>query len=149
MRMAALGLVTALAVVGCSSGDGDPAGGSGGTGGPYVPTTYVLFDNDAGSMPAGRGFEGGPFTLSRAGSVEYTITNRSTTTPDHWDVGIMPMSEKAFFENGQPWNAYAVNSNVSTISDGENVPAGTYYIVLVCDNLIEDCQFSIDASMTF
>lgn len=90
-----------------------------------------------------------PFTLPVAGSAAYTITNRSTTDPDHWDISIVPASELGFFENNQPYSAYAIHSNVSTQSDSTTLSAGSYAIGIVCRNILQDCQFSLDASMTY
>lgn len=100
-------------------------------------------------MPANRGFEAGPFTLPVAGTVAYTITNRSSTTPDHWDISVIPASELPFFEAGQQYRAYAISANVSTQSASAAVPADTYTIGIVCRNILEDCQFSLDATMTY
>jgi len=125
--------------------------GGGGSGGPGVnsPTVHPIFTNEPQQIAAGQAFEA-PFSLPVAATVSYTITNRSTTSPDHWTVSIIDSSELPFFENGQPYQSVSpVHDNVSTISDQGPLDAGDYVLALVCDNLIEDCQFSLDLSATF
>jgi hypothetical protein len=142
MRRALILACAAVALAGCGSGSsGGPGGGT--------PTTHALFTNKSVMIGAGQGFEG-TFSLPVDATVSYTVTNRSSTTPDHWDVSIIDASEIAFFENGQPYqSASPVHQNVSTISDAGPLPAGDYALALVCDNLIEDCQFSLDMTATY
>jgi hypothetical protein len=131
------------ALVGCgsSSNSGGPAAGT--------PTSHALFTNQSEMIAAGQGFEG-TFNLPADATVSYTVTNRSTTTPDHWDVSIVDASELQFFEKGQPYkSASPLHQNVSTISDSGSLSAGDYALALVCDNVLENCQFSLDLTATF
>jgi hypothetical protein len=136
-----VGLLSVLTLGACGSSTTDPGGGG--------PATYTIVQNQPEMIGAGTRLVAGPFTMPTAGIVSYTITNRSTTTPDHWDIAIVPASELSFFNNGQPYTGAAPHTNVSTQSDSASVPAGTYSIGVLCDNLLEDCQFSLDATMTY
>jgi hypothetical protein len=147
MRRFQLGvLIALLGLTACGSDDG--TGGATGAPSP-VPITYTLFQNEPGVIPASARLEAGPFTLPVAGTVTYTITNRSTTTPHHWDISIIAASEFKFFENGQPFDGFAPHGDVSTQSDSSAVPAGTYTIGIFCRNTSEKCQFWLDATMTY
>ena len=137
-------LVSMLGLAACGGN-----GSNDGTNNPAAPMTYTLWQNQAGTMPAARAFEAGPFSLPTTGTVTYTITNRSSTSPDHWDISIIPASELSFFENGQSYRGYAPFANVSTQSGSASVPAGSYTIGIVCRNILEDCQFSLDGTMTY
>jgi hypothetical protein len=143
----ALMLVCAMAgLMGCGSETGSPGGG--GPGG-HVVMTYSLFSNQPEMIAAGQPFLG-TFTLPYDATVAYTVTNRSTTSPDHWDVSIIDMAEASFFENGQPYrSASPLHRNVSTISDSGPLAAGNYALALICDNIFENCQFSLDMTATF
>ncbi len=133
-----------VGLVGCGS-----AGGSDPTAPGHVIKTYSLFSNQSETIEAGQVFEA-PFSLPYDADFSYGVTNRSTTSPDHWDVSIVDASELTFFENGQSYrSASPLHQNVSTISDGGPLPAGDYAIAIICDNLIENCQFSLDATETY
>jgi hypothetical protein len=141
----ALMLAYTVAALGACGGSGSEGPG----GASNTPTPHALFTNKSEMIAAGQAFEG-TFSLPVAATVSYTLTNRSTTSPDHWDVSIVDSSELSFFENGQPYQSVSpLHQNVSTISDSGPLPAGDYAIALICDNLVENCQFSLDATATF
>ena len=81
------------------------------------------------------------------GQVHYSIINRSSTTSDTWDISIVPEEEVGFLEDGRPYQAFALHENVSSISDSAFLDPGTYSLAVFCQNLIEDCQFSLDLSV--
>jgi hypothetical protein len=84
-----------------------------------------------------------------AGTLQYTITNRSTTTPDYWDVAFVTPTEYSYLINGQAWQGYALSLNVSTQSNSAAVPAADYYFVVVCRNIAENCMFSYIVLATY
>jgi hypothetical protein len=141
-RAVVVAATMSIALAGCGTSDG--TGGS-----STQPTTHALFANQPEMTAAGQSFEG-TFNLPVDAAVSYTVTNRSTTSPDHWDVSIVEASELHFFENGQPYrSASPLHQNVSTISDSGSLTAGDYALAIMCDNILENCQFSIDLSATF
>lgn len=144
MRLLQASLLTSFVLLSACGGGG---GGNHATG--NTPRTYTLYLAQPGSMPADGEFEAGPFTLPVAGVVDYTITNRSPTTPDFWDISVISSSELPFFEAGQQYSGFAPHASVSTQSDSAAVPAGTYTIGILCRNIFEDCEFSLDATMTY
>ena len=106
----------------------------------------TLASNEPASFPAF--YSIGPFTVSDGATISFNVQDRSTTTPDHWDIGIYTATEWGYYSTGSPATAYAAASGVSNDSDSTSVPAGDYYLGFHCDNLVETCMVSIDLTVT-
>lgn len=148
-----------LVIGACGTEDDDegggyppPSTGTAGTGGtmtPPAPINYTISLETPGMLEPNMGLAVGPWSLPKRASVTYEITNRSSTTPDRWDVGILPMSELQYYQNGQTFNALGAKANVSTHSETVSIAAGTYYLVVACRNAFERCQFSYAISALY
>jgi hypothetical protein len=146
-------LALAMLLAGCGSDTSGDGGGtihtSGDGGGTiHTPQTYTIYNDVYGQIGAGTV---GAYAVSipLAGTLQYTITNRSTTTPDYWDVAFATPTEYSYLANGQAWQGYALSTDVSTQSNSAAVLAGDYYFVVVCRNVVEDCMFSYTVLATY
>ena len=147
-------LVLALALAGCGGGTTTThtpgGGGSPGTQ-PPVPTLHVIAaDTLAAPLAAGTAASYSPFTIPAA-SVVYQITERTTTvTQDTWTTAIVSASELARANAGQSYRGYALKTMVTgTTSGTEQVPADSYSLVVVCQNVLDDCVFSFQIQATY
>jgi hypothetical protein len=115
----------------------------GACGGEPERMEYSIFQNTSGMVSPGDTFLY-QFPLPGNSQVKYTIENRSSTTPDHWDIAVLESSEFDFFTNGQPFRSFANHTNVSTTSGMTDIAsAGNYAVAVKCVNAIENCQYSI------
>lgn len=134
----------ALGVLGCggsSSGAGDPAS---------TPEAHEIYADMPGTTGAGSATAIGPFTVPAA-TVGYTLTERtSSSVPDSWDVGVATQTEVGYLNAGQQWQAYALSSDATgSVSSSSSLPAGTYFLVVNCRNLLEDCVYSFAVQATY
>jgi hypothetical protein len=150
-------LVLALALAGCGGGTTTTTHTPGGGGNPRtttqppVPTLHVIAADTMGNpIPAGSANTIGPYTLP-ASTVAYQITERTTsTTQDTWTTAIAAASEIARAQAGQDYRAYGIEQAVrGTISTTATVPADTYYLLIICQNILEDCVFSYQLQATY
>jgi hypothetical protein len=105
------------------------------------PGNHILADDLPGQIPTNQ-YVDAPFDVPTSAQISYQIADRSSTTPDKFKVAIVPDSEIGYFQNNQPFHSYGDQNGTAPLSGQASVPTGSYHLVILCNNIIEDCQFS-------
>src|ERR1019366_989559 len=114
-----------------------------------APQTHILATDDLMQFAAGDK-DGVLITLPAPGTIQYTVTDQSTTTAGSWDLGILAETQYQNFMGGGSWQGhavnYAVNNKTATTS---TLPAGNYLFVFRCRNLVDVCIFAVSLQDTY
>ena len=140
----AAGLVVACSSDGTSGATPPPGGGSppGNTPPAYTPSNHVLANDLPGTIQTHQYLDV-PFQISTASAqISYQVADRSSTSPDNIRTAVVPDSEIGYLMNGQPFKSYGDMSGTAPLSGMGSVPAGSYHFVVLCENTLENCQFS-------
>lgn len=132
-----------LAVLGGAMFCGLGACGGGG-GGPIV---HVIANNEPHSTPAGTQMLIGPFSVPSGTVVDYSIVDTPTGIgSDTMDVGV---AVDATVDSATP-TVYGGQTGVSSVSGSSPpLPAGTYDLLINCNNFVDDCIFDVTVSATY
>jgi hypothetical protein len=131
-----------LALVGAMACGLAACGGGGGG-----PVAHAIANDQPTSTPAGTQILIGPFSLPSGAVVDYTIADTPTGIgSDTMDVGV---AVDATVDSASP-TVYGGQMNVSTTSGSSGaLPAGTYDLLINCNNLIDDCIFDVTVIATY
>jgi len=124
-----LGAVTLLALVGCGGGGGGRA---------RVETDWV--QDYPHTLPAGYAdCVEGPYSIPDGAEIVFDVTD---TYQDAMDVSVVPAGAPCDGSTG-----YGVLSSANWAGTGSNttqtLPAGDYSLAVNCNNLIDDCAFTV------
>jgi hypothetical protein len=135
--------VIPLALAGCVDGLQASPGGAPSSGSPAPSAAeYTLVAARPGELPPDDVLDQ-PFDLPAPGTVSFSIANRSTDEPDHWDIGIFSEAEFQRFQNGRPATGYAFVQDVSARQASADVPeGGRYHLGIRCRNPYQACLFT-------
>jgi hypothetical protein len=125
MKRALLALASSMALLGCGSSTDN--------GGPVVYTV----DSGNQRVPVGTGIDIGPFSVPNGTVFTYSITDSpSGVGADSLQASILP-------------GGYASLQGASFSGTTPQLPAGSYYFDVYCNNIVDDCFFSDLVTATY
>lgn len=125
MRMVTVLLVT-IGLASCG-------GGGGGGRGPAGPATYTLQGATDLDIPAGTCVivNASPEEIPASATVTYSLSDRYGD--DAMEVAVVPSSDTCQF------TGFVDDYITGSASDSGDVPAGTYDLDVICQNVVQDC----------
>ena len=125
MRKLGMLMIAAMGIAGCGSSTTTTSGA----------ITYPLPGGSQIRIPAGTCVivNAAPQSMPAA-LVAYTLTDGYTD--DNFEVGVVPSTDTCYFAQS---TAYVDDIFPGSANDSANVPAGTYDLDIICQNLTADC----------
>jgi hypothetical protein len=141
MKITSVRVVLLVAFLGCGCG-----GGSGGTGSPAAPTVHQLL-SDNGRVAVGTPVAAGPWTLPGGATVTYDVVDMAAGFgSDSMDIQI----SSAAVVQAASGPGYGVRSGVSSSGATTTaLPADSYFFVVACRNVHDDCIFGETVTATY